>query len=171
MRFRTISSILVIVMLFSMNSPVFASDSQVPLSADYNLQLSNNEGELLQEKNVSRSRELPTNYHNLAEDDYDVDLQLVGRDRLYTNVYYHPNGNGKIYVDYDVEANEETTNLYIGLYDLTEDARTVEHTPIEVSTTGKTGTMYFYNLTPSHSYAIYFRAHPSALNGSAIIRH
>ena len=119
----------------------------------------------------TRSISIPASYWNLAKDNYSADLQIVGKSWLYTNYYYHPNGSGRIYVDYDVTADTSTTTLYIGLYDLTKAKLVVEYVVDNVRTTGKTGSIYFYNLTQSHNYAVCFRAHPSSLNGSATIKH
>ena len=169
---KTVSLFFAVVMLLMMATTAFAAESQIPGSEDCGPHASfEGNGDLLNDNNMTRSTSLPTNYLNLAEEDYEADLQVVGKSWLYTNTYYHPNGSGKIYVDYDVTADTSTTYLYIGLYDLTKDELVVEHTAIEVRTTGKTGSMYFYNLNQSHNYAVCFRAHPASLNGSAVISH
>lgn len=119
----------------------------------------------------TRGTSLPSSEWKLSEESYDADLKVVGKAWLYTNYYFYPNGEGKINVSYNVTADTSTTDLYIGLYDLTKRELVVEHGPVEVRTTGKDYSVGFYNLVPSHKYAVCFRAHPSSLTGSATIYH
>lgn len=169
---KILSIVMALLLLLSMSVNAFAAEELEPgaASCEYNT-IVGEAGFVLNGNNLTRETTLPTSYYSLAEKDYPADLQVVGKSWLYTNKYYHPNGNGRIYVDYDVTADTQTTYLYIGLYDLTKDELVVEFDAIEVRTTGKTGSMYFYNLTQSHNYAVCFRAHPASLNGSAVIRH
>ncbi len=176
MKKSILSLALILVVLFSIQNITFAAEqgvSPIPSAAvSYKDDITFAEtDDVLNGEYTPKSTSLPTDSWNLADDDYAADLQIVGKSWLYTNYYFHPNGDGRIYVDYDVTADTSTTNLYIGLYDLTEDKLVVEFDPIEVRTTGKTGSMYFYNLVNSHKYAVCFRAHPSSLNGSAVIMH
>lgn len=169
---KTIGIILTLLMMLTMTTTAFAADKQVPGGATCEpLSSFDEDGELLVGNNMTRSLELPTTSFNLAEENYTADLQIVGKHWLYTNKYFHPNGESEIHVDYNVTADKSTTYLYIGLYDLTKNELVVESEALEVRTTGKTGGYYFYNLTNSHNYAICFRADPSSLNGSAVIRH
>jgi len=173
---KVVSMMLAIIMLFAMSSTAFAAEVEIETPASANLNevhatFGDADFVLISTDMQTRSTSLPTSFWSLATENYSADLQVVGKSWLYTNKYFHPNGDGKIFVDYDVTADSQTTYLYIGLYDLTEDQLVVEHSAIEVRTTGKTGSMYFYNLTQSHTYAVCFKAHPSSLNGSAVIHH
>lgn len=172
---RILAMVMAVIMIFSVQLPVHAAEVElVPGSAfvdGAHIGFETPDAILIGSDVQTRSTDLPTASFSLAADDYDADLQIVGKNWLYTNKYFRPNGDGRIYVSYDVTADNTTTYLYIGLYDLTKDELVVEHTAIEVRTTGKTGVMYFYNLTISHNYAVCFRAHPDSLNGSATIYH
>ena len=172
---KTISIMLTIALLFAIGTTAFAFDDDVPSVSpcEPDKSISANPNRVSDGNLVSfRSTSLPTQYWNLARNDYNADLKLVGKSWLYTNVYYYPNGDGKIFVSYDVSADVSTTYLYVGLYDLTQGELVVETSwDIEVRTTGTSGGLNFYNLIQSHKYAVCFRAHPSSLNGSAIISH
>lgn len=173
---KLISIILSLVLIFAASTTAFASEDDKALPAAESVEstgvfFGNNDAVLIGSSEETRSTSLPTSYWSLAKNNYTADLQVVGKNWLYTNYYYHPNGDGKIYVDYNVRAKTSTTTLYIGLYDLTLDKLVVTFTVSDVSTSGKTGSMNFYNLVQSHNYAVCFKAHPSALNGSAVIRH
>lgn len=168
--------VLILALLCGLNVTAFAMDISNGMPAASSLEachttFANTEFIRFDDTVQTRNTSLPTISWSLAENDYSANLQIVGKSWLYTNYYFRPNGDGRIYVDYNVTADSSTTSLYIGLYDLTKDKLVVEHTAIEVRTTGKSGTMYFYNLVQSHDYAVCFRAHPSSLNGSAVIRH
>ena len=147
---KLISTILTLALIFAVNTTAFASEANKVLPDAVRIGSSEE----------TRSTSLPTSYWSLAQKSYTADLQVVGKHWLYTNYYYHPNGDGKIYVDYSVRADTSTTTFYIGLYDLTQDKLVVEFTVNDVRTSGKTGSMNFYNLV-----------HPSSLNGSAVIKH
>ena len=173
---KLISIILTLALIFAVNTTAFASEEYKALPAAESAEstevfLGNIDAVLIGSSEETRSTSLPTSYWSLAQKSYTADLQVVGKNWLYTNYYYHPNGDGKIYVDYDVRAKTSTTTLYIGLYDLTLDKLVVTFTVSDVRTSGKTGSMYFYNLVQSHNYAVCFKAHPSALTGSAVIKH
>lgn len=173
---KALCTILTLVLICGLNVTAFAMDvsSGMTAAASFespNMFVANTNSIRFDGITQTRSTSLPTQSWSLAGNNYSADLQIVGKSWLYTNYYFHPNGDGRIYVDYSATADSSTTSLYIGLYDLTKDTLVVEHTAIEVRTTGKTGSMYFYNLVPSHDYAVCFRAHPSSLNGSAVIRH
>lgn len=173
---KLISTILALVLIFTASTTAFASEEDRALPAAESVEstgvfFGNTDTVLIASSEETRSTSLPTSYWSLAKNNYTADLQVVGKNWLYTNYYYHPNGDGKIYVDYNVRADTSTTTFYIGLYDLTQDKLVVEFTVDDVRTSGKTGSMNFYNLVQSHNYAVCFRAHPSSLNGSAVIRH
>lgn len=173
---KLISTILALVLIFTASTTAFASEADRALPAAESVEstgvfFGNTDAVLIGSSEETRSTSLPTSYWSLAKNNYTADLQVVGKNWLYTNYYYHPNGDGKIYVDYNIRADTSTTTFYIGLYDLTQDKLVVEFTVDDVRTSGKTGSMNFYNLVQSHNYAVCFRAHPSSLNGSAVIRH
>lgn len=173
---KLLSIMLALALVFPMGTIAFAAEENQMIPSASSLDntgifFEGGEFARIQHLAGTRSTSVPDSYWNLAENNYSADLQIVGKSWLYTNYYYHPNGSGRIYVDYNVTADTSTTTLYIGLYDLTKAKLVVEHVVNDVRTTGKTGSMYFYNLTPSHNYAVCFRAHPSSLNGSATIKH
>lgn len=172
---KIILAILTLALVFASSTVAFAADNSDLLpaaSAEYSETIfPQQQCFLIGPPIATRSTSVPTKYWNLSKKDYSADLQIVGRDWLYTNYYYHPNGDGIINVDYNVVADKSTTTLYIGLYDLTQAKLVVEFTVSNVRTSGKKGSMYFYNLVPSHNYAVCFRAHPSSLHGSAVISH
>lgn len=173
---KLISTILTLALIFAVNTTAFASEANKALPAAESVETTevffgNTDAVRIGSSEETRSTSLPTSYWSLAQKSYTADLQVVGKHWLYTNYYYHPNGDGKIYVDYSVRADTRTTTFYIGLYDLTQDILVVEFTVNDVRTSGKTGSMNFYNLVQSHNYAVCFRAHPSSLNGSAVIKH
>ena len=173
---KLISTILALLLIFTASTTAFASEADRAFPAAESVEstgvfFGNTDAVLIGSSEETRSTSLPTSYWSLAKNNYTADLQVVGKNWLYTNYYYHPNGDGKIYVDYNIRADTSTTTFYIGLYDLTQDELVVEFTVDDVRTSGKTGSMNFYNLVQSHNYAVCFRAHPSSLNGSAVIRH
>lgn len=170
---KILSIMLAIALLFAIETTAFAFDGEVPSVSPCKPDKSISANPVSDGKLVSfKSTSLPTQYWNLARNDYNADLKLVGKSWLYTNVYYYPNGDGKIFVSYDVSADISTTYLYVGLYDLTQGELVTQNSwDIEVRTRGTIGGLNFYNLSQSHKYAVCFRAHPSSLNGSAIISH
>ena len=168
---KFLSIVIATLLLFSVSVSTFAAESEPGSASCECVDITDEADFVLNGNIIARSTSLPTTYHKLAGKNYSADLQVVGKSWLYTNKYYHPNGDGKIYVDYDVTADTQTTIFYIGLYDLTNDKLVVEFDAGEVRTSGKDGSMYFYNLTQSHNYAVCFRAHPASLNGRAVIRH
>lgn len=173
---RIIIAILTLAFIFTSSTVAFAAEHSRVLpeaaSAEISETLFSNNGTISASfSEETRSTSLPTKFWSLPKTNYSADLQIVGRNWLYTNYYYHPNGDGEIYVYYDVRADKSTTVLYIGLYDLTKGKLVVEFVVDDVRTSGKTGGMYFYNLIQSHNYAVCFRAHPSSLHGSAVICH
>ena len=123
----------------------------------------------------TRSIDLPSigedGYHDLSESDYNADLSIVGKDKLYTNKWFRSNGDKKIYVDYNVKSNSEKSNMYVGLYSITKHKVVTESDALSVSTNSTKGTVTFMELNPAHKYVIYFRAHPKSVDGSVTIRH
>lgn len=170
---KVICVILSVVTILSISIPVFAVDTNVP----YYKQISaididvSNPIDTLNGSIQTRSVDLPTAYHNLAVSNYTANLQYVGKNWLYTNVKYHANGTGDLYCVYNVKAKESATQIFVGLYDLTKDELIIETIGYDVSTGGNALGIHFGNLNPSHMYAVCFRAHPSALTGTAVIKH
>lgn len=77
---KTVSLFFAVVMLLMMATTAFAAESQIPGSEDCGPHASfEGNGDLLNGNNMTRSTSLPTNYLNLAEEDYEADLQVVGK--------------------------------------------------------------------------------------------
>lgn len=130
---KLISTILTLALIFAVNTTAFASEANKALPAAESVETTevffgNTDAVRIGSSEETRSTSLPTSYWSLAQKSYTADLQVVGKHWLYTNYYYHPNGDGKIYVDYSVRADTRTTTFYIGLYDLTQDKLVVEFT-------------------------------------------
>lgn len=104
------------------------------------------------------------------KNNYDANLQVVGKAWLYTNYYFYPNGDGKLYVDYDLVA-ESNTVVQLGIYDISQSKIVATWLTSEFGTEGLSGSMYWYNLTPSHGYAIAFRSTEATVSGNAEVRN
>ncbi len=173
---KLIATVLTLALIFAVSTTAFAAEEEEALPAAKLAEVTevifgDCDDVLVGSSKDTRETTLPTSYWSLAQNSYKANLQVVGKSWLYTNYYYHPNGDGKIFVNYDVKAKEGTTTLYIGLYDLVQNELVVVFPVDGIEEGGTTGSMYFYNLVQSHNYAVCFRAHPTALNGKAEIKH
>lgn len=117
---KLISTILTLALIFAVNTTAFASEANKALPAAESVETTevffgNTDAVRIGSSEETRSTSLPTSYWSLAQRSYTADLQVVGKHWLYTNYYYHPNGDGKIYVDYSVRADTSTTTFYICL--------------------------------------------------------
>lgn len=115
---KLISTILTLALIFAVNTTAFASEANKALPAAESVETTevffgNTDAVRIGSSEETRSTSLPTSYWSLAQKSYTADLQVVGKHWLYTNYYYHPNGDGKIYVDYSVRADTSTTTFYI----------------------------------------------------------
>ena len=115
---KLISTILTLALIFAVNTTAFASEANKALPAAESVETTevffgNTDAVRIGSSEETRSTSLPTSYWSLAQKSYTADLQVVGKHWLYTNYYYHPNGDGKIYVDYSVRADTRTTTFYI----------------------------------------------------------
>ncbi len=163
MKKKILNIILVVSMLLSVSANIYADGTDDKYGVNSFL--------LDYPKYQTRSLDLPTEYYDLSENDYNATLSVVGKNKLYTNRWFYSNGDGRIYVDYSVKSSSGSSNLYIGLYNATKHKHVVEYDAISVGTNNKNGRMYFYGLNPAHKYVIYFRAHPKSISGSATISH
>ena len=114
---KLISTILTLALIFAVNTTAFASEANKALPAAESVETTevffgNTDAVRIGSSEETRSTSLPTSYWSLAQKSYTADLQVVGKHWLYTNYYYHPNGDGKIYVDYSVRADTRTTTFY-----------------------------------------------------------
>ena len=99
---KLISTILTLALIFAVNTTAFASEANKALPAAESVETTevffgNTDAVCIGSSEEMRSTSLPTSYWSLARKSYTADLQVVGKHWLYTNYYYHPNGDGKIY--------------------------------------------------------------------------
>ena len=100
---KLISTILTLALIFAVNTTAFASEANKALPAAESVETTevffgNTDAVRIGSSEETRSTSLPTSYWSLAQKSYTADLQVVGKHWLYTNYYYHPNGDGKKYV-------------------------------------------------------------------------
>ncbi|MDR0501070.1 MAG: hypothetical protein LBG97_07545 [Coriobacteriales bacterium] len=117
----------------------------------------------------------PSTYWNLGASNYNASLvQVTNAGNLYTNYFFYSNSSARIYVDYNVSVSGGNSGMIIGCYDRVTGATVATFTVSDITTSAfKCGSMYFYNLNTSHTYAIYFRATASyvSVHGSATVKH
>lgn len=124
-----------------------------------------------------KSTSLPTSYFNLSTGSYNAYIQYVTRSWLYTSKYFHCNGNGQLYIRWNLHSNTGySTPAKIGVYDMTIGQMvSITQTP-DLSSQGRSGTVIVSGLTSGHNYAVAFTAVQSgigtdSIGGTASISH
>ena len=115
---KLISTILTLALIFAVNTTAFASEANKALPVAESVETTevffgNTDAVRIGSSEETRSTSLPTSYWSLAQKSYTADLQVVGKHWLYTNYYYHPNGDGKITVLEPTQALQHFTLVYM----------------------------------------------------------
>lgn len=114
---KLISTILTLALIFAVNTTAFASEEYKALPAAESVEstevfLGNIDAVLIGSSEETRSTSLPTSYWSLAKKSYTADLQVVGKNWLYTNYYYHPTVTEKSTLITTLELNEHYNTLH-----------------------------------------------------------
>lgn len=123
---------------------------------------------------LARSTSRPTNPFDLSKKDYEATLTLVSTSWLYTNFYFKPNSEGRIYVDCTIDSGIAAQTIRMGILDM--DTKQISYYEYYVTSVGDRLDTYFYNLDPAKNYAVcwisvYDHFTHTSFSGSATISH
>lgn len=173
---KTVCAILALMMSLSMNTTVLATNSYTE-SAIAISHVDCITGESFDDtlNGNMRGLNIPTQFWDLGDANYNADLEYLNVNWVYTNYYFEPNLDGELYVTYTIFSDTgRPTQLAVGLYDLDDQRMETTWTSSGSTRDGITEGFKFINMDISHRYAIAFTAvydglsHDS-IHGSAVI--
>ncbi len=169
---KMISLILTLAMSLVLCIPAFAT-SPIANSVPVGININECKVEDLTDEVMIRSLEIPTSYWNLGTGYYTANLEIVSNKWLYTNFYFRPNEDGRIYFDCNLSSGGYP--VQIGVLDIDDNYVyyynyyvTADYYPDYFPINS-----YFYNLDPEKDYAVCWRSGPDLrvheFSGNAVI--